>query len=87
MADHHKSLSHFSNVFQVLVGSVVIIPPLKMNVSLLNTSLAAKGALAHSLQRLQNPILPPGGPNMAARGAQNGRWGQERCVPLAVSAF
>ena len=30
-----------------------------------NTSLAAKGALAHRLQRLQNPKWPPGGPKMA----------------------
>ena len=29
-----------------------------------NTSLAAKGALAHHLQRLQNPKWPPGGPIM-----------------------
>ena len=30
-----------------------------------NTSLAAKGALAYRLQRLQNPKWPPGGPEMA----------------------
>ena len=30
-----------------------------------NTSLAAPGALAHRLQRLQNPKWPPGGPKMA----------------------
>merc|ERR1711954_502032 len=30
-----------------------------------NTSLAAKGALAHSLHRLSNPKWPPGGPKMA----------------------
>ena len=32
-----------------------------------NTSLAAKGALAHCLQRLQNPKWPLGGPKMADR--------------------
>ena len=31
----------------------------------INTSLAAKGALANHLQRLQNPKWPPGGPKMA----------------------
>ena len=31
----------------------------------MNTSLAAKGALANRLQRLQNPKWPPGGPKMA----------------------
>ena len=30
-----------------------------------NTSLAAKGALAHRLHRLQNPKWPPGGSKMA----------------------
>ena len=30
-----------------------------------DTSLAATGALAHRLQRLQNPKWPPGGPKMA----------------------
>ena len=34
-----------------------------------NTSLAAKGALAHRLQRLQNPKWPLGDPKMA-----NGVW-------------
>jgi len=36
-----------------------------------NTSLAAKGALANRLQRLQNPKWPPGGPKMA-EGAWKG---------------
>ena len=35
----------------------------------INTSLAAKRALAHCLQRLQNPKWPPAGPKMA-----NGVW-------------
>ena len=30
-----------------------------------NTSLAAKGELAHHLQRLQNPKWPPVGPKIA----------------------
>ena len=37
----------------------------KKQKSILNTSLAAKGALAHRLQRLKNPKWPPGGPKMA----------------------
>ena len=38
---------------------------MKYGDNLSNTSLAAKGALAHRLHRLQNPKWPPGGPIMA----------------------
>ena len=39
----------------------------------INTSLAVPGALAHCLQRLQNPKWPPGGPKMA-EGVWKGFW-------------
>ena len=46
-----------------------------------NTSLAAKGALAHRLQRHTacNPT-PPSKFKMAAKGPQSGRRGLERCL-------
>ena len=52
-----------------------------------NTSLVAPGALAHRLQRLQNPKWPPGGPKMAARGPQNGGQGLERDLTLGYWPF
>ena len=53
-----------------------------------NTSLAAKGALAHRLQRRTAcNAAPPAKSNMAARGPQNGRRGLERCLPLGFWAF
>ena len=44
-----------------------------METTLDNTSLAAKGALAHRLQR--RTAATPAKSNMAARGPQNGRRG------------
>ena len=44
-----------------------------------NTSLAAKGALAHRLhRRTACNAAPPAKSKRAARGPQNGRWGLER---------
>ena len=50
-----------------------------------NTSLAAKGPLAHRLQR--RTAAPPAKSKMAARGPQNGGRGLERCLPLGFWAF
>ena len=45
-----------------------------------NTSLAAKGALAHRLhRRTACNAAPPAKSKMAARGPQNGGRGLERC--------
>ena len=61
-------LSHRGeNIFDTPVSGVVYFMWVVVMVMVrrLNTSLAAKGALAHRLQRLQNPKWPPGGPKMA----------------------
>ena len=56
--------------------------------NLLNTSLAAKGALANRLQRRTAcNAAPPAKSKMAARGPQNGRRGLERCLPLGFGAL
>ena len=47
-----------------------------------NTSLEAKGALAHRLQ-----LRTAAKSKMAARGPQNDRWGLERCLPLDFWEF
>ena len=48
---------------------------------LLNTSLAAKGALTAC------NAAPPAKSKMAASGPQNGRRGLDRCLPLGFGAF
>ena len=56
--------------------------------SMINTSLAAKGALAYRLQRRTAcNAAPPAKSKMAARGPQNGGRGLERCLPLGFWAF
>ena len=52
------------------------------NVRLKDTSLAAKGALAHRLQRRTACKI-----KMAAKGAKNVRRGLERCLPIGFWAF
>ena len=76
------SLRDMSVVFTCTKHGCVIYCPCtvchdaRTSINTCNTSLAAKGALANRLQRLQNPKWPPGGP-------QNGRG----CLPLGFWAF
>ena len=51
----------------VITANLFITATITITTDIENTSLAAKGALAHRLQRLQNPIWPPEGPKMADR--------------------
>ena len=60
----------------------------KLNEYSINTSLAAKGPLAHRLQRLHHrTAAPPAKSKMAGRGPQNGRLGLEKCLPLGFWVF
>ena len=61
---------------------------LRIWIEVQNTSLAAKEALAHRLQRRTAcNAAPPAKANMTARGPQNGGRGLERCLPLGFWAF
>ena len=59
----HRSFKDLSQKFQR--SFIEVLRKFQENDKMFNTSLVAKGALANSLQRLQNPKWPPGGPKMA----------------------
>ena len=86
------------NVVFVQIVVVVFIVDVANDVILfvvVNTSLAAPGALAHLLQRgtvcnacnAAPPAPPPAKSKMDASGPQNGRRGLERCLPPGLGAF